>query len=84
MKPCGCSLRYDWVDSFQLFATKTHHYRQILNIPKLSEEDTTLIVGNAAGEKLTIPVLKGVRISIDAAGLHYNRRRIFDWEYLAF
>jgi hypothetical protein len=48
---------------------------QIVNIPKLSEEDTTLTVGNAAGEKLTIPVLKGVRISIDAPGLHYNRER---------
>ena len=47
--------------------------RQVINIPKLSEEDTTLTVGNAAGEKRTIPVLKGVRISIDAPGLHYNR-----------
>ena len=51
-------------------------YRQVTNIPKLSEEDTTLTVGNAAGEKLTVPVPKGVRISIDAPGLHYNRERI--------
>jgi hypothetical protein len=43
----------------------------------VSEEDTTLTVGNAAGEKLTIPVLKGVRISIDTPGLHYNRKRIY-------
>ena len=49
------------------------YYPQVVNIPKLSEEDTTLTVGNAAGEKLTIPVLKGVRIVVDAPGLHYNR-----------
>ena len=64
-------------ESFQSFATKTHDYCQIINIPKLSEEDTTLTVGNAAGEKLTIPVQKGVRITIDAPGLHYNRERIY-------
>ena len=55
---------------------KIHDYRQVINIPKLSEEDTTLTVGNAAGEKRTIPVPKGVRITIDSPGLHYNRERI--------
>ena len=62
-------------ESFQSIATKSQDYRQVINIPKLSEEDTTLTVGNAAGEKLTIPVLKGVRIIIDTPGLHYNRER---------
>ena len=56
---------------------QTHDYCQVINIPKLSEEDTTLTVGNAAGEKLTIPVLKGVRITIDTPGLHYNREGIY-------
>ena len=76
MRPCGCSLRYDWwivlIDRHQ-----THNYSQVTNIPKLNEEDTTLTVGNAAGEKLTIPVPKGVRIAIDTPGLHYNRERIY-------
>ena len=60
------------VDRYQ-----THDYHQVINIPKLSEEDTALTVGNAAGEKLTVPVLKGVRIVIDTPGLHYNRERIY-------
>ena len=64
-------------ESFQSIATKSHDYYQVINIPKLSEEDTTLTVGNAAGEKLTIPVLKGVRIIIDSPGLHYNRKRSY-------
>ena len=76
MRPCGCSLRYDWwivlIDRYQ-----THNYSQVTNIPKLNEEDTTLTVGNATGEKLTIPVPKGVRIAIDTPGLHYNRERIY-------
>jgi len=49
-------------------------FPSVINIPKVCEEDTTLTVGNAAGEKLTIPVLKGVRITIDTPGLHYNPR----------
>lgn len=78
MRPCGCFLRYDcqwWIISIVRY--QTHDYRQAINIPKLSEEDTTLTVGNAAGEKLTIPVQKGVRIIIDTPGLHYNRERIY-------
>ncbi|KAF8804431.1 cytochrome P450 [Phlegmacium glaucopus] len=46
----------------------------VVNIPKLSEEDTTLTFGNANGEKLTLPVPKGTRIVIDTPGLHYNPR----------
>jgi len=49
-------------------------FPSVTNIPKLSEEDTVITVGNAAGEKRTIPVLKGVRITIDTPGLHYNPR----------
>lgn len=65
---------------FQLFAIPTSWlYRQVINIPRLSEEDTTLTVGNAAGEKLIIPVLKGARIIIDPPGLHYNRGGFYYW-----
>ena len=49
---------------------------QIINIPKVCDEDTTLTTSNAAGEKLTIPVPKGTRIIIDSPGLHYNREDV--------
>ena len=62
-------------ESFPL-PPKIHDYHQVINIPKLSEEDTTLMVGNAASEKHTIPIPKGVQITIDAPGLHYNHERI--------
>lgn len=42
----------------------------------MSEEDTTLTIGNAKGEKLTIPVPKGARITIATPALHYNRKRL--------
>ena len=45
-------------------------------IPKMSKEDTTLTIGNANGEKRTIPVPKGARITIDTAALHYNRENL--------
>ena len=46
---------------------------QAINIPKICEEDTTLTIGNANGEKRTIPISKGIRFTIDTPGLHYNR-----------
>ena len=65
------------MNHFNRLLPKLVDYRQVINIPKVCEEDTTLTVGNAAGEKLTIPVQKGVRITIDTPGLHYNRRRTY-------
>ena len=43
-------------------------------IPKYSAEDTTLIVGNGAGETIAVPVPAGTRVTVDVAGLHYNRK----------
>ena len=43
-------------------------------VPKYSAEDTSLVVGNEAGETTVLPVPAGSRIDIDIAGLHYNRK----------
>jgi hypothetical protein len=42
-------------------------------IPKIAAEDTSLVIGNIHGEKKTVPVPKRTHITIDVAGLHYNR-----------
>jgi cytochrome P450 len=42
-------------------------------IPKESATDTTIVVGNEAGESVVVPILKGTRVDISVAGLHYNR-----------
>jgi hypothetical protein len=42
-------------------------------IPKKSATDTTIVVGNEAGENVVVPILKGTAIDIHVAGLHYNR-----------
>ena len=55
---------------------------QVIHIPKLTEEDTTLTVGNANGENLTIPVPKGIRVSIATPALHYNRENPLLGKYL--
>ena len=47
---------------------------QVPGIPKYSAEDTSLVVGNAAGEKSAFPIPAGSRITVDAVGLHYNRK----------
>lgn len=53
----------------------------MIHIPKIAAEDTTLTVGNANGENLTVPVPKGIRISISTPALHYNREHHDDcWE----
>ena len=76
MSPYGCTLQYDlrilWIDCYPT------NYRpsQVIMIPKMSKEDTTLTIGNANGEKRTIPVPKGARITIDTAALHYNRENL--------
>jgi len=57
-----------------IFNETLRMFPPVINIPKLSEEDTTFTTSNAAGEKLTIPVPKGARIMIDTPALHYNPR----------
>jgi hypothetical protein len=49
---------------------------QVTNVPKCSAEDTTLTATNAQGEKVVIPVPKGTNLSVNASGLHHNRKRI--------
>ncbi|KAI0030495.1 cytochrome P450 [Vararia minispora EC-137] len=46
----------------------------VLRIPKVSGEDQSLVISNVAGEKRTMPLPKGTRISIDTAALHRNPR----------
>lgn len=46
----------------------------VVNVPKTSAEDTTFTTTNAAGEKITIPVPRGSRISITTPCLHNNRK----------
>ncbi|KAI0760164.1 cytochrome P450 [Fomes fomentarius] len=46
----------------------------VVNVPKTSAEDTTFTTTNAAGEKITIPVPRGSRISITTPCLHNNPR----------
>ncbi|KAJ3514321.1 hypothetical protein NLJ89_g2442 [Agrocybe chaxingu] len=47
---------------------------EVVNVPKYSAEDTTLVAGNPNGEKLTVPIPKGAKIAINTPGLHYNPR----------
>jgi hypothetical protein len=49
-------------------------FPQAEDIPRMCAEDTTLVVGNEAGDQVTIPVPKGSHINFHIAGLHYNRR----------
>lgn len=46
---------------------------QVNGIPKYSEEDTTLAVTNAAGDKCMVPIPKGSPIVLNTVALHYNR-----------
>ena len=47
---------------------------QVVAIPKYSAEDTSLAIGNEAGETTMTAVPAGTWITIDAVGLHYNRK----------
>ena len=47
---------------------------QVIAIPKYSAEDTTLVVGNGAGETTTLAIPAGSRVTVDVVGLHYNRK----------
>ena len=43
-------------------------------IPKYSAEDTSLVIGNEAGEKTVLPIPAGSEVDISVVGLHYNRK----------
>jgi hypothetical protein len=42
-------------------------------IPKMSAEDTSIVVGNSDGATTSIPCPTGTYINIHTPGLHYNR-----------
>jgi hypothetical protein len=42
-------------------------------IPKMSAEDTSIVVGNVDGATTAIPCPTGTNIIIHTPGLHYNR-----------
>lgn len=46
----------------------------VTSIPKRSAEDTTITVRDFQGNKVAVTVPKGTHISLDVAGLHYNRQ----------
>jgi len=60
--------------SVAVFNETLRLFPPVINIPKISVEDTVLTVGNAFGEKRTVPIPKDTRISINTPGLHYNPR----------
>ena len=47
---------------------------QVASFPKYSAEDTSLVIGNGAGETTVLPIPARSEISIDIVGLHYNRK----------
>ncbi|PPQ67222.1 hypothetical protein CVT26_007295 [Gymnopilus dilepis] len=60
--------------SMAVFYETLRLFPPVVNIPKVSAEDTVLTVGNAFGEKKTFPIPKDTRVSINVPGLHYNPR----------
>ena len=46
---------------------------QVITIPKVAAQDTTLTVGNTDGGKTTFSVPSGTMVDIHVPGLHYNR-----------
>jgi len=67
--------------SMAVFNETLRLFPPVINIPKISVEDTVLTVGNAFGEKRTVPIPKDTRVSINTPGLHYNPRYWKDPEY---
>lgn len=47
-------------------------------IPKMSAEDTSIVVGNSDGATTAIPCPIGTYVTIDTPGLHYNRMLFSD------
>ncbi|KAJ3984113.1 cytochrome P450 [Lentinula detonsa] len=60
--------------SMAVFNETLRMFPPVNGIPKYSAEDTSLTVGNAAGDKLVLPVPRGTHIVINTVGLHYNPR----------
>ncbi|KAF8903954.1 cytochrome P450 [Gymnopilus junonius] len=60
--------------SMAVFNETLRLFPPVVNIPKVSAEDTVLTVGNAFGEKRTVPIPKDARVSVNTPGLHYNPR----------
>ncbi|KAH6907559.1 cytochrome P450 [Coprinopsis sp. MPI-PUGE-AT-0042] len=60
--------------SMAVFYETLRLFPPVTGILKVAAEDTTLTIGNQLGEKTTVPVPKGTRVTIDTAGLHYNPR----------
>ena len=46
-------------------------------IPKYSAEDTSLVVGNGAGETAAFRIPAGSEITLDVIGLHHNRESCY-------
>jgi hypothetical protein len=46
---------------------------QVINIPKVAAQDTTLTVSNGEDGMTTFPVPSGTCIDIHVPGLHHNR-----------
>ncbi|KAA1472086.1 cytochrome P450 [Dentipellis sp. KUC8613] len=64
--------QFTW--SMATFYETMRMFPPVVGIPKISAEDTSLVVGNALGEKKTIPIPRGTDIVIHTPGLHYNPR----------
>jgi len=60
--------------SMAVFYETLRMFPPVTGVPKESAEDTTLTTTDAQGNKITVPVPKGVDIVIDVPGLHYNPR----------
>ncbi|ETW77984.1 cytochrome P450 monooxygenase 13 [Heterobasidion irregulare TC 32-1] len=60
--------------SMAVFYETLRMFPPVNGIPKYSAEDTSLVVGNANGDRTTIPVPQNTNIVIHTPGLHYNPR----------
>ncbi|TFY50345.1 hypothetical protein EVG20_g11573 [Dentipellis fragilis] len=64
--------QFTW--SMAVFYETMQMFPPLVSIPKISVEDTSLVVSNAMDEKTTIPIPCGTDIVIHMPGLHYNPR----------
>ena len=62
---------------FGVTIDKSSRLSQAPVIPKSSAEDALIVVGNGAGDTTTFQIPAGSEITIDTAGLHYNREISF-------
>ena len=47
---------------------------QVIGVPKVSAEDTTLVTTDHAGNKVIVPVPQGIELILHICGVHYNRK----------